>query len=111
MKSLQTNTGRSLTLSDAAVVDLAELLLERARRMNTEPPVLCKRIRDARENADLSQEEAARRLNLSLNAYRAYETFREPKPPRLRQIAKIFGLDEDYFLSAPVSSDEERLDR
>lgn len=62
-------------------------------------PPLCRRIRDARVGiAGISQEEAARRLGLSLKAYRAYEVFREPKLRRLRQIAAGFGLDEDFFL-------------
>jgi transcriptional regulator with XRE-family HTH domain len=64
-----------------------------------EAPPLCRRIRDARLNfAHVSQEEAARRLGLSLKAYRAYEVFREPSIRRLREIARAFGLDEDYFL-------------
>jgi transcriptional regulator with XRE-family HTH domain len=64
-------------------------------------PALCRRIRAARLNvAHVSQEEAARRLGLSLKAYRAYELFREPSVRRLREIAKAFGLEEDYFLAA-----------
>lgn len=64
-----------------------------------EPPQLCRRIRRARVRlAAISQEEAARRLGLSLKGYRAYETFREPSIRRLRQIARVFGLDEDYFI-------------
>jgi transcriptional regulator with XRE-family HTH domain len=68
-------------------------------------PALCRRIRAARLNvAHVSQEEAARRLGLSLKAYRAYELFREPSVRRLREIATAFGLDEDYFL-APNGGD------
>jgi transcriptional regulator with XRE-family HTH domain len=66
-----------------------------------EAPALCRRIRDARLNvAHVSQEEAARRLGLSLKAYRAYEVFREPSIRRLRAIAEAFGLDEAYFLTS-----------
>jgi transcriptional regulator with XRE-family HTH domain len=64
-----------------------------------EAPALCRRIREARLNsAHVSQEEAARRLGLSLKAYRAYEVFREPSIRRLREIARAFGLDENHFL-------------
>ena len=60
---------------------------------------MCRRIREARETiAEISQEEAARRLGLSLKGYRAYETFRKPSPRRLREIAAAFGLNDDYFL-------------
>ena len=60
---------------------------------------MCRRIREARETiAEISQEEAARRLSLSLKGYRAYETFRKPSPRRLREIAAAFGLSDDYFL-------------
>jgi transcriptional regulator with XRE-family HTH domain len=64
-------------------------------------PVLCRRIRAARLGAaHISQEEAARRLGLSLKAYRAYELFREPSVRRLREIALAFGLDEEHFLAS-----------
>lgn len=64
-----------------------------------EAPVLCRRIRDARLRvAHISQEEAARRVGLSLKAYRAYEVFREPSIRRLREIALAFGLEENYFV-------------
>lgn len=63
-------------------------------------PALCRRIRAARLSiAHVSQEEAARRLGLSLKAYRAYELFREPSIRRLREISQAFGLDENYFLA------------
>ena len=74
--------------------------------MVTEPasqPAICRRIREVRERSlGISQEEAARRLGISLKAYRAYETFREPKISRLRQIAAAFGLDETFFAGSPV---------
>lgn len=78
-----------------------------------EPPPLCRRIRDARLHiAGISQEEAARRLGLSLKGYRAYETFREPRLRRLRQIAAAFGLDDNSFVSelAPPRPFEERVE-
>ena len=62
-------------------------------------PALCREIRHVRQNvAGISQEEAARRVGVSLKAYRAYETFREPKLRRLRQLEAAFRLEEDYFL-------------
>jgi transcriptional regulator with XRE-family HTH domain len=62
-------------------------------------PDLCRRIRDARLTvAGISQEEASRRLGLSLKAYRAYELFREPSVRRVREIANAFGLHERYLL-------------
>lgn len=62
-----------------------------------EPPPLSRRIREERERLEISQEEAARRLHLSLKGYTAYERFREPKPSRAREIAVAFGLPNDHF--------------
>jgi transcriptional regulator with XRE-family HTH domain len=62
-----------------------------------DPPLICQQVRHAREQAELSQEEAARRLHMSLGGYAAYERDREPKRSRLRQIAKAFELPEDHF--------------
>jgi transcriptional regulator with XRE-family HTH domain len=68
-------------------------------------PALCRRIRDARLSvAHISQEEAARRLGISLKAYRAYEVFREPSIRRLREIARAFGLDEEHFVASDGDS-------
>jgi transcriptional regulator with XRE-family HTH domain len=62
-------------------------------------PTICERIRRARrEILRISQEEAARRIGMSVKGYRAYETFREPSFARLRQIATAFDIDETYFL-------------
>jgi transcriptional regulator with XRE-family HTH domain len=70
-------------------------------------PALCRRIRDARLSvAHISQEEAARRLGLSLKAYRAYEVFREPSIRRLREIAEAFGLGEEHFLGSNGNESE-----
>lgn len=46
---------------------------------------------------DLTQEGMARRLHLSLRAYRFYEKDREPSYTRRLQIAKALGLAADYF--------------
>ncbi len=61
----------------------------------------------------ISQEEAARRLGVSLKAYRAYETYREPKMSRLRQIAVAFGLEGTHFLepsTRPQNPDDDLRD-
>ncbi len=79
--------------------------------MNADRSSLCREIRAAREQLlGISQEEAARRLGTSLKAYRAYETFREPRLSRLRQLEAAFGLEEGYFLrkSRPPPSDDLR---
>lgn len=65
--------------------------------MSGAPPPLSRRIREERERLGITQEEAARRLHLSLGGYTAYERYREPKAARARQIALSFGLPEDHF--------------
>ena len=71
-------------------------------------PELCQEIRRTREQVvGISQEEAARRLGISLKAYRAYESFREPKLARLRQLAAAFGLEEDYFIREATQTHRE----
>ena len=74
-------------------------------------PDLCQLIRAEREKAGLSQEELARKLDMSLAGYRLYERFREPKPPRLRQIALALRLPEDYFMRGGLDTEtiEERV--
>lgn len=45
-----------------------------------------------------TQEAVARRVGVTLGAYGAWERKKEPKPARLREIARALNLDEDYFL-------------
>lgn len=76
-----------------------------------EQPELCRRIRVERERLrddwkaehpgekgnPYTQEALARRLTLTLKAYRAYEDQREPSRSRAREIARELGLPEDHF--------------
>jgi transcriptional regulator with XRE-family HTH domain len=65
-----------------------------------ERPHVCELIRSIRRSRGLSQEEVARRLGLSLKAYRAYETFREPRLSRLRQLEELFELPEGRLVGS-----------
>lgn len=94
----------------------AQTNVRNLRRLLTEvmaqggPPPLSERVREAREQAGLTQEEAARRLHMSLGGYAVYERTREPKPARAREIARAFSLPEDYFVTgAPTGSETEEL--
>lgn len=63
-------------------------------------PPICREVRRLRlDFAGVSQEEAARRLGISLKAYRAYETYREPRLPRLRQIEQAFGVTQGTLIA------------
>ena len=63
------------------------------------PPV-CQEIRRIRSQVvGLSQEVVARELGISLKAYRAYETYREPKLARLRQIEELFAVRPGTLLA------------
>lgn len=75
------------------------------------PPPICAWIRGTRDRlkeearidggataaTEFSQEAVARRIGVTLKAYRAWETNREPNRARRRQIARALGLEEDYF--------------
>jgi transcriptional regulator with XRE-family HTH domain len=71
---------------------------ERAARR---PPLSDQIRRARREVAGLTQEQAAARIGVTAKAYRAWELHREPRPARLRQIARAFGLAEEHFLVSP----------
>lgn len=68
-------------------------------------PPICGRIRATRDDLkdrygnEYSQEKVAARTGVSLKAYRAYETFREPNYERRQAIARALNLDPDYFES------------
>lgn len=53
-----------------------------------------------------SQEKVAQRVGVSLKAYRAFESFREPNYERRLAIARALGLKESYF-----EADGDREDR
>lgn len=64
------------------------------------PPPVCQEIRRIRSRVvGLSQEVVARELGISLKAYRAYETYREPRLARLRQIEELFGMGPGALLA------------
>ncbi len=57
------------------------------------------RIRDLREDADLSQEEMGSRINLTQRAYAYYESGQRTIPPEvLIEIAKYHNVSVDYIL-------------
>jgi transcriptional regulator with XRE-family HTH domain len=82
-----------------------------AECMEGPPPPICARIRETRERlkqeaqeqggrgaaTEYSQEQVAHRVGVSLKAYRAYETSREPNYQRRQAIARALGLSDDYF--------------
>ena len=63
------------------------------------PPLICRLIQLAREQADLSQAVMAERLGLSRKGYAAYEHHRQPRPRRLEQIAAALGKPISFFSS------------
>jgi len=56
-------------------------------------PIICTRVRTAREAAGLTQRAVAARLGIAEKTYAFYERSREPKPARLREIADAIGVD------------------
>lgn len=57
------------------------------------------RIRNLREDADLTQEEMAKMLNVNRRTYGAYETGANMWPVDIvAEIAKEFNISVDYFL-------------
>ena len=58
-----------------------------------------KRIRDLREDKDLSQKEIAKILNMSQTGYSKYEVGTNDIPTRiLIQLAKFYNISVDYLL-------------
>lgn len=84
-------------------------------------PPICAKIRETRVRlkeqalatggreaaSEFSQERVAQRLHITREAYRAYESYREPGFVRRQQIAKALGLEDDYF--DPTEVEEDRL--
>ena len=57
------------------------------------------RIRDLREDADLSQEEMGRKINLPQRTYAYYESGQRTIPPEvLISISKAHNVSVDYIL-------------
>ena len=58
-----------------------------------------KRIRDLRENKDLSQKEIAALLNISQSTYSRYESgFLDIPSEILISLSKLYGVSTDYIL-------------
>jgi transcriptional regulator with XRE-family HTH domain len=99
-----------MTTKPAQLRRLLEEVMQAASSSAGVPPI-CERIRDKREElqqrwqADhpgqrgnpYTQENVAHAIGVTRDAYRKFETVREPSLERLRQIATAFGLDEDWF--------------
>lgn len=60
---------------------------------------VCGRIREAREEAGLTQEQVAAALAMSVRGYSAYERNREPTLARLTAIANAVGTDVATLIS------------
>lgn len=73
-------------------------------------PMQCNRMRDLREDAELSQTELAEALGIAQTTYSGYERgFREPSLDMLCRIADFFHTSTDYLLGrtddpAPLKS-------
>ena len=66
---------------------------------------LAERLRMIRKERGLTQEEASKEINISLNSYCRYErNEREPTAPILVQMADFYGVSLDYL----VGRSEER---
>lgn len=60
---------------------------------------LAMRLRELRKERNMTQEDAARKLNLSTVGYQRYELDeRDPKAPVLAAMADFFGVSADYLL-------------
>ncbi|MBQ8765451.1 MAG: helix-turn-helix transcriptional regulator [Clostridia bacterium] len=57
------------------------------------------RIRDLREDNDLTQEHLANRLNLHLTQYRRYETGESEVPVHIvKELALFYNVSSDYLI-------------
>jgi|LSQX01.1.fsa_nt_gb transcriptional regulator with XRE-family HTH domain len=60
---------------------------------------LGKRLKKARNNKDLTQEEAAKRLGITFQALSNYERdYRDPDTTLLAKIAELYDVTTDYLL-------------
>lgn len=68
---------------------------------------LGQRIRAAREEAGLTQEDVARAINVTAQTPSRWERDRNvPYPRQLRVLAELFGKSADHFQGSPVGSPE-----
>lgn len=65
------------------------------------------KIRNAREDMDLSQEEVARRIPMNQSGYSKIERdVQEPNLVQLREICRILNLDPSYLLSLGIYGEQ-----
>lgn len=61
--------------------------------------MICRRIRDLREDHDLTQKAIAEKLGITQRVYSFYETGQHTIPPEiLIQLADFYGVTVDYLL-------------
>lgn len=61
--------------------------------------VIYKRIKDLREDADLTQNDIGKAINISQRAYSYYENGQRLIPPTvLCSLAELYGVSVDYIL-------------
>ena len=57
------------------------------------------RVRDLREDNDLTQENIAKKLDLHLTQYRRYETGESEIPTHIiKELARFYNVSSDYLL-------------
>lgn len=57
------------------------------------------RVRDLREDNDLTQENIAKKLDLHLTQYRRYETGESEIPTHvIKELAKFYNVSSDYLI-------------
>ncbi len=69
---------------------------------------ICQRVREARREAGLTQEEMAELIGVRPRTYQNYERDRVPFR-LLGRIAEVTGRDQEWFLRGRVATDEDRL--
>lgn len=61
--------------------------------------ILTKRLRDTREDRDLTQTEIAKALGMKYQQYQNYESGRREMPlHHLKTICKLYDISPEYFL-------------
>lgn len=61
-----------------------------------------KRIKELRENSELTQKELAKLLNITQQQYSLYENgIREPKIEHIIKLCKFYHITSDYILELP----------
>ncbi|XHW39296.1 helix-turn-helix transcriptional regulator [Streptococcus dysgalactiae subsp. equisimilis] len=68
--------------------------------------MLSERLKTLRKEAGLTQEEVAKKLEISRPAYTYWEKGeKKPTPDKLTQIANLFGVSTDYLLNNQVDDE------